>query len=424
MAADVGLVAGAAERDADVLAPHRAGDRLGHRGLADAGRADEEQDRPAGGRGLGATAGRRRHRVGGLRAELAHREELEHPILDVAEGVVVLVEDRRGAGEVEVLLAARAPRQLGDRLEVGADDLRLHRLAVHPRQRAELAVDLRLRDLGQLEGGELLLQLGQAPVVVALAELLLDRLELLAQEHLPLAVAELLLDLRLDLRLGVEHGDLPLHRDQHTAQPLLDRSRLEQRLPLRVRQLDVRRHQVGEVRRLADLGEELAHGLLGQLELLAEPGGLRRRLAVEGDERGVRRIERRKVVLLEDERGEEAVLRLEAEHRGAPLAVQHELHPGRAALELADPGDGADREQALGGHLLDVLPLGDDEHRRSVEASAASTARTVAGRPAPIGALTRGKSTASRSGRTGNIGFSVISAPSVTAASPHPLSTT
>src|SRR5256885_1594922 len=39
VAADVGLVAGAAERDPDVLAAHRAGDRPGDRGLADAGRA-------------------------------------------------------------------------------------------------------------------------------------------------------------------------------------------------------------------------------------------------------------------------------------------------------------------------------------------------------------------------------------------------
>ncbi len=48
--ADVRFVPRAAERDADVLPPHRAGDALGHRGLADARRADEEEDRrPLGG---------------------------------------------------------------------------------------------------------------------------------------------------------------------------------------------------------------------------------------------------------------------------------------------------------------------------------------------------------------------------------------
>ena len=47
VAADLRLVADAADRDADELAPERARDRLAERGLADAGRADEAEDRPA-----------------------------------------------------------------------------------------------------------------------------------------------------------------------------------------------------------------------------------------------------------------------------------------------------------------------------------------------------------------------------------------
>ena len=125
VAADVGLVAHAAERDAHVLAPERAGDRLGDRGLADARRADEEQDRPlrhraglrllrVGDRPLVVLGAQRRRRVvlvglerrrpgprpssrprraSCLRAELAHREELEHAVLHVLQAVVVLVED-------------------------------------------------------------------------------------------------------------------------------------------------------------------------------------------------------------------------------------------------------------------------------------------------------------------------------------------
>ena len=45
VAADLGLVAHAAERHADELAPGRAGDRLADRGLAGAGRADQGEDR-------------------------------------------------------------------------------------------------------------------------------------------------------------------------------------------------------------------------------------------------------------------------------------------------------------------------------------------------------------------------------------------
>ena len=127
VAADVGLVARAAERDADVLAPHRAGDRLGDRRLADARRTDEQQDRPARRRssslpltgrwaparwrwrpgssvdspGASSAACARRRpppsssRSGRvlLHAQLAHGEELEHPVLHVAERVVILVED-------------------------------------------------------------------------------------------------------------------------------------------------------------------------------------------------------------------------------------------------------------------------------------------------------------------------------------------
>ena len=59
-----------------------------------------------------------------------------------------------------------------------------------------------------------------------------NRLELLAEEHLPLTLAQLFLNLGLDVFLGVEHADLPLHVHQHAPQPLLDAQRLKQYLPL------------------------------------------------------------------------------------------------------------------------------------------------------------------------------------------------
>jgi hypothetical protein len=45
VAADLRLVAYAADRDSDELPPEGARDRLPERGLPDTGRADEEQDR-------------------------------------------------------------------------------------------------------------------------------------------------------------------------------------------------------------------------------------------------------------------------------------------------------------------------------------------------------------------------------------------
>ena len=64
-------------------------------------------------------------------------------------------------------------------------------------RRAQLAVDFLARVLGQVELVELLAQLLELVVraALALAELLLDRLHLLAQVHLALALAELLLHL-------------------------------------------------------------------------------------------------------------------------------------------------------------------------------------------------------------------------------------
>ena len=77
VAADLGFVAHAAERQAHELAVHRARDRLGERGLADARRADERENR--------------RLR---LLDQRAHGEELEDALLDLLEPVVVFVEDR------------------------------------------------------------------------------------------------------------------------------------------------------------------------------------------------------------------------------------------------------------------------------------------------------------------------------------------
>ena len=69
--------------------------------------------------------------------------------------------------------------------------------------------------------------------VLLLAELLLDRLELLAQVELALPLADLLLDADADLLLRVGDPDLPVEVAREHAEPLLDRERLEERLLLR-----------------------------------------------------------------------------------------------------------------------------------------------------------------------------------------------
>src|SRR6185503_10016331 len=79
VAADLGLVAHAAEREADELASHGAGDRAAEGRLTDAGRADEAKN--------GALA---------VLLELADGKMLEDAVLDLLEIEVILVEHLTG----------------------------------------------------------------------------------------------------------------------------------------------------------------------------------------------------------------------------------------------------------------------------------------------------------------------------------------
>ena len=226
VAADVCLVTHAAERDSYVLAVHGAGDGFGDRGLANPRRAGKKQDRIATGgvvdRGLGIIV------VGvsgfggllGLLLQHPYCQELEDPILDVTEGVVVFLEDFGSARNVHSFFGTLGPRQLTDGFEVGTNDLRLHTFGTHAFEPIELALNLLACRFRELQGLELFSQLFEVLTTAVIAELALDGLELLAQEHLALAVAELFLDLAFDVLLGVEDRDLLLSVEEHRAQAI------------------------------------------------------------------------------------------------------------------------------------------------------------------------------------------------------------
>ena len=216
VAADLGLVAHAADRQAGELPAERPRDRLPERGLADAGRSDEAENGP-----------------GGLVLQLRDREVLEDALLDLPEVEVVLVEDLLRIGEIEVVDGGLVPRQRGDPVEVGADDAVLGRRGRKPLEPSELAVDGLLDLLGKLHrlepGAELLDLSGFG---IAFAELFLDRLQLLAEEELPLPFLHLLLNLRLDLRAELEDLELAVQDRRDLAQAALDVGELEQALLL------------------------------------------------------------------------------------------------------------------------------------------------------------------------------------------------
>ena len=150
--AHLGLVAHAAERKADELAARGAGDGLGERRLADAGRPHEAQDRPL-----------------GLHDQLADRQEFQDALLDLLEAVVVLVEDLLGALDVPDLPRRLLPRHRQQPVDVVAGDRGLRRHRRHPFEALQLGEGL-LLDLLRHAGGldllgeflELLLGVGAA----------------------------------------------------------------------------------------------------------------------------------------------------------------------------------------------------------------------------------------------------------------------
>src|SRR5262249_17296143 len=121
VAADLGLVVHAAERDALELAAGGARDRLAERGLADARRADEAQDRAL-----------------ARRVQLPHREMLEDAALDLVEAEVVLVEDTPRFLNVYFFLGRIFPRKLSKPFEIRAQHRAFGAALAHALQALQL----------------------------------------------------------------------------------------------------------------------------------------------------------------------------------------------------------------------------------------------------------------------------------------------
>src|SRR5438105_1168276 len=161
-----------------------------------------------------------------LRAQLANGEELDDPVLHVAEACVVLVEDLARLLEVVVVFGAHVPGDVEHPVEVGADPPVLGVLLARPLQAVELAVDLgqhRLRHLSLRDS----VAVGRDDVGLAFVQLLLDRLELLAQEELPLRLLHALGDIAADLLLERSVGQDALGPLDERGQPLLEVDRLQ-----------------------------------------------------------------------------------------------------------------------------------------------------------------------------------------------------
>ena len=179
MATDLRFVTYAADRDPLELAPQSTGDRLAEAGLADSRGPHETQDRP-----------------GGVRVQLADREVLEDSILDLLHVVVILIEDGPCVVDIEVVNRLFIPGEINQPLEISANHTvlsRRWRQLLQPGQLPLGHLKSLLREPGCLY--PLAQFIGFSNLFVLLAELGLDRFELLTQEVLALA----LVDRRLDL---------------------------------------------------------------------------------------------------------------------------------------------------------------------------------------------------------------------------------
>ena len=118
--------------------------------------------------------------------------------------------------------------------------------------------------------------------LLALAELRLDRLELLAEEVLALALVHLALRGGGDLLLHRQHVDLAREELVDLAEPLDRVEGLEDRLRLLELEVEVRRGEVGEARRVVEVRGDDHH--LGR-DVLAEADRLVEVLLDRADER-------------------------------------------------------------------------------------------------------------------------------------------
>ena len=265
VAADLGFVADAAERHTHELAVERTRDRFADRGLARAGRPDQRQDR----------AGALVLRDAALLAQLAHGQVLDDPVLHVLEAGVVGVEDLAGDLRVEPLLRILSPRHGEQPVEVGADHRRLARGVAHALEPAELALRLLPHLVGHARFADLRAVLVDHGALV-LAELLADRLHLLAQEVLPLLGLRAGLDVLADAPAHLQLGQpLALQRRASSSRSITS-SVLEQLDALREGEVGRVGAGVGERTGLGDRAQELADAgvRLPELEDLLDDGAI------------------------------------------------------------------------------------------------------------------------------------------------------
>ena len=243
MSLDLRLVAHPADREAEELTAERGRNRLADRGLADARRSDQADDRTA--PGAVAAAG----------DEPADGEILENPLLDVVEAVVIAVQSALRTGQIHEFVLGFVPGQGGDRLQIVPRDYEFSRARIHQREFLHLVVDPLACLAAHLE---LLEDLHEALMFARLgidrhAELRLDRFQLFLEKVFALTLLDLLVELFLDALLDAQQLLFFLDEYEHPFHALTNVQGLQHGLLFGSLDVQNGSHEIGDLSGVVDV---------------------------------------------------------------------------------------------------------------------------------------------------------------------------
>ena len=243
--------------------------------------------------------------------------------------------------DVALDLGALLPGNREDPVQVVAHHRGFRRHRAHGAQFLQLRQGFFAGFLGQLGRLDALFQLGQfVAAVLALAQLLLDRLQLLIEVILALGLLHLALHAVADALFNLQHADLAFHEGIDLFQAVADGPALQQFLLFGNLQRQVRGHGIGQLAEVVDLIDRDQHfrrDLLVQFDVLLELGD-------DGPRQGIEFPVVAGIVLDRLGIGLEEVLGVGVLADPCPLAAfdKHLNGPVRQLQQLQHRPDGAD----------------------------------------------------------------------------------
>ena len=193
MAADVGLVPHASQRDTHIFTSHCLGNAGGNGGLTDAGRSSQTEDLSA-----------------RFRSEFAHGQILKHLLLDLTHPAVLAVEQFTGRGNIQSIFGIDIPGQLQANIQIIAQDRPLLGAWRHMGQVIAVLQEflLRLRWQGKrFNFSGIFISFGAG--ILPLAQFTGDCAEFLAQVVVLLVLIHLLMNFFFDMILDPQQFRLP-----------------------------------------------------------------------------------------------------------------------------------------------------------------------------------------------------------------------